>query len=383
VRFTWQRAAAVLLAFSLSSRAADPSISLPKFTGAASCQSSGCHGGGAGNDQSTTWATLDFHVRATAILLTPRSAGIVAGLRTKEPAAPAAPVNPNCTVCHSPFAQIHATAPARLLPGAHPDEGVSCESCHGAASGWVRSHTRTDYTEAQRIASGMTDLRGGYARANTCVACHEYLSPEIAKAGHPPLVFELDSQTVSEPPHWRESDPWIGLHSWLAGQAVAFREDTWHLLNGAPDSAARWDALGWILQRTAADLKGLPDFSIPTASLSGQELASLESSSDHLARSGSVFPWTKSSATNFLRHLAADGASIGRLTDSQRQLHRAQVLAQAMDRLLVQLHNQKTDFPDAADKLSILFADVNAGALFDAAKFCNDLTAFSGTLGNT
>jgi len=367
----------------MSSSAADPLVSLPKFTGVATCQSSGCHGGGVGYDQCNTWATLDFHVRASAILLTARSARIVAGMPSNGATPAGAPENPSCTVCHAPFAEIQTSSPGRLLPTALGDEGVSCESCHGAASGWLRSHTRTDYTETQRIASGMTDLHGAYGRANTCVACHEYLPPDVAKAGHPALLFELDSQTVSEPPHWRETDPWIGLHSWLAGQAVAFREDTWHMLTGAPDTAARWDALGWMLHETAADLKGTPEFSIPADSMSGKDLASLEAESDMLARSAATFPWSTTSATDLLRHLASNGAGIARLTDSQRRLRRAQVLAQALDRILVQLHNQQTDFPGAADKLNVLFADLHGGDGFDAALFCRDLAAFSSTLGKS
>jgi len=382
VRSTWQRVAAVLLAFPLSSRAGNPSASLPKFTGAASCQSSGCHGGGPGNDQSITFATLDFHIRAYAILLTPRSAGIVAGIHPGGANPAAAAVNPTCTVCHAPFAELHATDPARLMPGAHADEGVSCESCHGPASAWLRSHTRTDYTEAQRIAGGMTDLHDAYARANTCVACHEYLPPDLAKAGHPALDFELDSQAVSEPPHWHDTDPWIGLHSWLAGQAVAFREDTWHMLMGAPESSARWDALAWVLHETAANLKGLPDFPVSGDSLSGQELAALEASSDRLARTAAAFPWTTAAAGALLRRLASDGASIGQLPDPLRQFRRAQVLAQAMDRLLVQLHHQRIDFPGATDKLDVLFADLRTSDTFDAARFCRDLAAFAGVLGN-
>lgn len=41
----------------------------------------------------------------------------------------------------------------------------------------------------------MRDLRNLYARANACVACHQNVDPEILKAGHPELVFELDRQS--------------------------------------------------------------------------------------------------------------------------------------------------------------------------------------------
>lgn len=372
MRSFWQRAAAGLLLFRISASAAPPPIDLAKFTGVASCQSSGCHGGGLGKDQCSTWATFDFHVRAFAILLTPRSLAITDALHSENPA-----LNARCTVCHSPF---EAVSPARLMPSAHPDEGVSCESCHGAASGWLRSHTRTDYTYAQRLASGMNELRSAYGRANTCVACHEYLSPDIAKAGHPDLIFELDSQTVSEPPHWHETDSWIGLHSWLTGQAVAFREETWHMLRMAPGSSSRWEALGWLLQQTTTGLDGLPGFSLPEGPMTARELAGLESGSDRFARSAAIFPWTTGAARHLLQHLASAGSGVRQVQGIDRQARRAEVLVQALDRLLVELHTHGVTIPGSAQKLDVLFADLRLRDSFNASTFCRDLAGFSATL---
>jgi hypothetical protein len=379
VRFTWQRAAAGFLMFGLGSGldapralAAPPPVELAKFTGVSSCQSSLCHGGGVDWDQCNTWATVDFHVRAFAILLTPRSRAITDSLHSGAPTA-----NDRCTVCHSPFAAVPAS---RLMPAAHADEGVSCESCHGPASGWLRSHTRKDYTYADRIASGMSELRSSYGRANTCVACHEYLSPDIAKAGHPELIFELDSQTVSEPPHWHDGDSWIGLHSWLAGQAVAFREETWHILR-EPGASSRWEALGWLLERATDGLKGLPDFTFPKGAVTPGELADLEKGSDRLARSASDFAWTTAAAERLLKRLASSGAGIRQVDGMDRQSHRAEVLAQGLDRLLVELNHQGVSIPGATQKLDLLFADVRLPDSFDAAKFCRDLDQFSNSVG--
>jgi hypothetical protein len=269
------------------------------------------------------------------------------------------------------------------MPSAHGDEGVSCESCHGPASNWLRSHTRTDYTTAQRVASGMTDLRSAYGRANTCVACHEYLSPDIAHAGHPELIFELDSQAVSEPPHWKETDPWMGLHSWLAGQAVAFRENTWHVLkvNDTPGASSRWEALGWLLDQTTSNLKALPAFSLPQGTLTGKELGDLEMDSDKLARSAADFPWTTDDAERLLKSLASTGPAIQQVKGVDGQAHRAEVLVQAMDRLLVELHAHQVEFPGSAQKLDGLFADVRVPDNFDASNFVQDLGKFSSSLG--
>jgi hypothetical protein len=375
---TWQRAAVLIVvclgAGSAVILAATPGpVELAKFTGVASCQSSSCHGGGAGWDQCNTWATVDFHVRAFAILLTPRSREITEGLHTGS-----APSNDRCTVCHSPFAEL---PPERLLPAAHGDEGVSCESCHGPASGWLRSHTRKDYSYAQRVASGMNDLRSAYGRANTCVACHEYLSPDIVKVGHPELIFELDSQTVSEPPHWRETDSWIGLHSWLAGQAVAYREETWHVLENAPGSAARWQALGWVLELATSGLKGLPEFSVPRASVTPGELAGLETGSDRLAKSAADFVWTTEAAQDLLQRLASKGPGIREVPGADGEVRRAEVLVQAMDRLVVELNHHGVVIPGSARKLDVLFADLRIPDNFDLNKFCKDLGDFSECVG--
>ncbi len=115
----------------------------------------------------------------------------------------------------------------RFASTAHADEGVSCESCHGAAGSWLRGHTRTDWNYAMRVTAGMRDLRSLYVRANTCVACHQNIDNDLLKAGHPTLVFELDSQSINEPKHWRDDDPSIGPRAWLTGQAVALREAAW------------------------------------------------------------------------------------------------------------------------------------------------------------
>jgi hypothetical protein len=352
---------------------AAPPVELAKFTGLASCQSSLCHGGGTGKDQCAIWATVDFHVRAFAILVTPRSKSITDALHEPNPA-----LNQRCTVCHAPF---QALPPGRIDPAALTDQGVSCESCHGPASNWLRSHTRTDYTYAQRIASGMNDLRSAYGRANTCVACHEYLPLDIAKAGHPELIFELDSQTVSEPPHWHETDQWMGLHAWLAGQAVAYREESWHVLKMAPDSGPRWEALGWLLQQSAEGVKGLPPFSVPQGAIKPTDLAQLEAGSDRLARSAATFAWTTGDARRLLQHLAATGPAFHQLTGLNRQVHRAEVLVQAMDRILVALNQHGVTIPGASQNLDTLFADVRIPENFDASKFSQDLDQFSKTVG--
>ncbi len=107
----------------------------------------------------------------------------------------------------------------------------------------------------------MRDLKSLYVRANTCVACHQNLDSDIAAAGHPALVFELDSQSIAEPKHWRDPED-IGVRAWLTGQAVALRELSWHLSTNANSKRRRADAVaraGVVLGKvTAAERTLLP-----------------------------------------------------------------------------------------------------------------------------
>ena len=124
----WLGPIAFVLGLALSSAATGVEVTPLKggqFVGVAGCKSSSCHGGaGEKRDQYFTWSKKDFHTRAYAILTDARSARMAESLRL--PAA--APESARCTVCHSPFQSM---ASARLMP-AHPDEGVSCESCRAS-----------------------------------------------------------------------------------------------------------------------------------------------------------------------------------------------------------------------------------------------------------
>src|SRR5204862_6823153 len=126
------------------------------------------------------------------------------------------------------------------------DVGLSAETCQRAAARWPAAHGRPGWTCDARTAAGMRDLRSLHVRANACVACHQNLAPELLKAGHPDLFFELDGQSVAEPRHWHDEEPWSGLREWLTGQAVALREMSWALANDPQDdpfSIARWNGL--------------------------------------------------------------------------------------------------------------------------------------------
>jgi hypothetical protein len=353
---------AVLLTVSTLARGADSS-SPPKFLGSQSCSSSSCHGGaGEKSRQYTIWSTHDFHhARPYATLETARSERLAEVLKIGNPS-----ISARCTVCHAPFATVPGE---RLGQDAAVADGVSCESCHGPAENWIRSHTRPDYTRADRVAAGMRDLNNLYVRANTCVACHQNIDPEIRTAGHPELIFEMDGQSVTMPRHWSETNS--SAQIWFVDQAVAAREMSWQLANQtSPDSALveRWSGLLWVLncrEQSTANLisPNHADFEQAKESCDGfaKQFAAGEFTIDPIKAVG----W-----------LANTGRTFADKTISRSLLsRRAERLVLALDRLVPELPGAGANSA-VNQSLNKLFADAQSLPDFDPNQFANDLNTF-------
>lgn len=345
-----------------------------QFIGAIGCKSSSCHGGaGEKHDQYLTWLRYDFHTHAFAILLDSRSARIAETVGISEAQSSA-----RCTVCHSPFQSVRQT---RLASTARADEGVSCESCHGAAGAWLRGHTRSDWTYAMRVTAGMRDLRSLYVRANTCVACHQNIDADLLKAGHPTLAFELDSQSVNEPKHWRDFDPWTGARAWLTGQAVALREAAWHARADAdpsPDAQETSAALAWLLAKVALARPALPK--IVDSITSGLE--QLQKQADDLARSAAIWNPNADSTMSMLHALAETDSEfrVTRQLTFEQLFYRAKRLVLALDRLTAALSVNRAAPLNVDNELNLLREDARLPENFDAARFSEHLHAFRGKL---
>jgi len=367
--------------FGLSSPAAEIEVAPVKggqFVGVSGCKSSSCHGGaGEKRNQYLTWLQKDFHTRSYAILTDARSARIAETLRL-----PAAQESGRCTVCHSPFQSV---ASARLGPQAHPDEGVSCENCHGAAEAWLRGHTRKDWTYATRVAAGMRDLRNSYVRANTCVACHQNLESDILNAGHPELMFELDGQSVAEPEHWRDDNPASAVRAWLVGQAVALREVSWALSKDkhpGADAVARWNGLAWLLAKATGHQTRLPVIEAPNELTGDESFASWQMQGDSLARRASNAPLDDDFARGLLQTIAAADSDFAGWKGSSREIafRRAERVVLALDRLSDAIAHQPTrEVNNPA--LVRLFEDVRIRSDFEALRFARDLADFRATFG--
>ena len=206
-----------------------------KYTGPGSCASTACHGAITPQNinevlqnEYSTWIVKDKHAQSYKALtgaVGERMAGIL-GLGKAETA-------PKCLACHS------LNPPVELRSRTFDvTEGVSCESCHGPASGWLGPHTERDWPHAKSVALGMVDTRDIVKRTEKCLSCHlgsdeKFVDHEMIAAGHPDLFFELDSFSAVMPRHWKEpgepgeaagSDPWYDVRELTTGQAVQLRE---------------------------------------------------------------------------------------------------------------------------------------------------------------
>ena len=338
--------------------------------GALTCSTSSCHGGAADKSrQYVIWSQRDVHSRSYATLGTARAARMAEALGIKSPLSDA-----RCTSCHAPIATV---AENLVMPPAKVSEGVSCVSCHGPLEGWLRSHTRPDYSHADRVAAGMRDLRSLDSRAGACVACHQNIEPALVDVGkHSPLIFELDGQTSAQPRHWREPDGRSGAQAWYVGQAVAWREISWGLRHGSLDAKRdlpRWRALRWLL--LCADPEGrAEDFGRDSDEVTPAELARAEEVGRRLATEGAR-SWRPENTVEVLRKLAATASNFRDANTPLLHALRAERLVLALDRLLA-AHPDHSLRQRASSQLDRLFQLAQSIPDFSPSIFARELEAF-------
>lgn len=205
----------------------------PQFEGVASCAGSTCHGrmesDGAivRQDELRRWQEPSSPAGAHS-----RALSVIGGLRGRQIAATLGLGNPTaapaCTGCHA--TQTGSDRGARF----QQSDGVGCESCHGAASGWISSHYAVGGTHAANVARGMTPLDRPAERASVCLDCHlgssrpgQFVSHRMMAAGHPRLSFELDLFSTLSQHHDEDQDyaqrkgRTDSVRLWAVGQAMA------------------------------------------------------------------------------------------------------------------------------------------------------------------
>jgi hypothetical protein len=206
-----------------------------KFNGPGSCASPACHGSveirsetPVQQNEYSIWVVKDKHARAFSVLSNDVAKRISRLMDLKQP-----DMEPRCLGCHA----LNAKDTERAETFRDVSDGVSCESCHGPASGWLGRHTEKDWKHEDSVKLGMKDLRDPANRAENCLRCHlgdkdNSVDHELIAAGHPDLVFELASYTAAMPKHWKEvgekpkatPDPYFDVRELATGEAVQVKQ---------------------------------------------------------------------------------------------------------------------------------------------------------------
>jgi hypothetical protein len=197
------------------------------YVGPGSCGAAACHGAirpvsGARILQTeySTWIAQDRHARATEVLsnMVSQRMGRILGIGNPAQA-------PKCLACHA--LDVPASARGRNFAS----EGVSCEACHGPATGWLGYHVTKDAKHEESVRRGMYDTKDVVKRTEKCLTCHlgtseKFVDHEMIAGGHPDLVFELEAYSAAMPRHWKETadgDTYRPVRTFAAGQLTHLR----------------------------------------------------------------------------------------------------------------------------------------------------------------
>src|SRR5205085_7422049 len=148
-------------------------------------------------NESFIWATQDPHFKAFSTLGSERSKQISRLLQR----ASLPDRDPQCLGCHA------LSPPREMKARDFTPEGVSCENCHDASSGWFEKHFQRRTTTAESIKYGMYSIRDAARRSAKCLSCHlgtasNEVDNQMIAAGHPDLLFEVDLFSAKQPRHW-------------------------------------------------------------------------------------------------------------------------------------------------------------------------------------
>jgi len=241
-------------------RSAQPAAST-EFRGSGSCSAIACHGSIAKQpgwdifrNEHTTWISDDRHSRAYQTLFETRSEQIACSLAADSGRHTPAFEDERCLACHTTPRSKTALAATAWMN----QDGVGCESCHGASGRWLGPHTtfrwkqESDPRKKQEL--GLINTKDLARRAEVCAGCHvgQYsqvgllkreVNHDLIAAGHPRLNFELTAFLANMPPHWNEknqnADPVergkrvasFPARAWAVGQLVTLRASL-ELLHG-------------------------------------------------------------------------------------------------------------------------------------------------------
>ncbi|MEM1298135.1 MAG: multiheme c-type cytochrome [Pseudomonadota bacterium] len=213
-----------------------------KALGATTCSQSTCHSAekpwpnsSVTQQEYVVWKAQDPHAKSFKTLQTKKARSIAGNLGLGSPTSAKL-----CLDCHT-----LNIAPDHREDTFNQAEGVTCESCHGPASGWLGVHQTGLYFYQRNLEEGMYPTTDPTARAELCLSCHmgtseKFVDHKMFVAGHPRLPFELGFYTwfaeatpgrpsgyshFSVDDDYLQRKPWpFGVRVWSIGQAVQMKK---------------------------------------------------------------------------------------------------------------------------------------------------------------
>jgi hypothetical protein len=374
-----------------------------KYTGAASCAASNCHGSTKPKadfpkmNENIIWFQKDKHAKGYATLINEKlKSGVSPSKIAANMKIAKATESSKCLVCHAVDVPKELRGPKFDLT-----EGVHCDGCHGPAEKWLEPHAEKGWTHEKSVALGMYDTKDFLLRAEKCVSCHLQIDHEMVAAGHPDLLaFELDTFSATMPPHWRDKGTWVGTRAWATGQVISLREAAKQLGDRAAGNASAkllQDALGKV-QGHGAVVKVLLGVTAPAAQKSVE--ADITALADAVAKNDKAK--ITATAKNLVGAMQAQAAPTAKREFDQASTRKilgdiaasgeggicaggvrgAEQAAMALDRLystFSKAPGQKAD-KAAGDALDRLFAAIEDPKKMDCKKVVADAKAFGDAL---
>ena len=371
-----------------------------KYTGAASCGSSSCHGSNKPKaefpkmNENIIWTQKDKHAKAYATLTNEKLKSGVSPAKIAQTLKIAkAETSSKCLVCHAVDVKPELRGPKFDI-----SEGVHCDGCHGPAEKWLEPHAEKGWTHEKSVAVGMYDTKSMLLRGEKCVSCHLAIDHDMVAAGHPDLLaFELDTFSAQMPPHWRDKGPFTPTKAWATGQVIALREAAKQLADRSGSSGQLLtDALGKV-QGHGAVVKVLfgvaapdvqkqveSDIATLTDAVGKSDKAKIAATAKSLAGAMNTQAskvagrdYDAAATKKILTDLSSSGDAIGAIGPRA-----AEQAAMAMDRLYSAYSKspgQKAD-KAASDALDKMFGTLDDPKKFDAKTFSAAAKSFGDTL---
>ena len=373
-----------------------------KYTGAASCGASNCHGSTKPKadfpklNENIVWFQKDKHAKAYATLTNEKlKSGVSPSKIATNLKIGKAETSSKCLVCHAVDVKPELRGPKFDIT-----EGVHCDGCHGPAEKWLEPHAEKGWTHEQSVKVGMYDTKNFLLRADKCVSCHLAIEHEMVAAGHPDLLaFELDTFSATMPPHWRDKGAWAGSKAWATGQVISLREAAKQLGDRAAANASGallTDALGKVQGHGAvvrvllgvvaadaqksveadiaalADAVGKGDKAKVTATAKN-----LASTLNQQAPKVAAREFDQASSRKIMGDIAGSGDAIGAVG-----VRGAEQAAMALDRLYSTFSKAPGQKPDKAvgDALDRMFGTIEDPKKFDGKKFAAEAKAIGAAL---